>query len=118
MCFERPHYERTTAMNQVPFIGASGRTYEYRVISSTDPATPFPGNFLFVSLNNQARIVYAGEADNVYSALSSSDLGRLYEVACTQHGATHICDHLNKSKKGREDEVRDLVRHHNPVLNV
>jgi hypothetical protein len=105
-------------MNKVSFAGASGRTYVYQIVSSAAPATPFPGNFLFVTLGSHPGIVYADEADSVFAELSSPNVGRLYETACTQHGATHICVHMNKKKDVREGEVRDLVSKHSPVLNV
>src|SRR5271167_1080808 len=81
-------------MSNLSFNGFSGKLYEYRIITADAPAIHFPGNYLLVSLTagSQPKILFAGEAADVFATLASSDIGKIFEKASLAYGSVIICD--------------------------
>jgi hypothetical protein len=93
-------------MQPIRVTGYSGKQYEYRAISASEPAIHFPGNFLFVtSKDDGMQIVFAGEANNVHESLASPEIGALFARAVERYGQAVIFDRLNTNDAARKSAV-------------
>jgi len=109
---------RSDTMTLYSFEGASGCCYDYNLLNQKSRAA-FPmtaGSYVFVrQLGSVLKIVCAGEAESIWNVFVST---RLWETAKNQHGATAAYVHLNPDPSARRTEISDLVKKHQPPMNV
>ena len=99
---------------QIDLAGASGARYRYSPIDENRFLPPAGANYVIAELTEEgARVVYAGETDNLASQSWRSDLERARKKFA---GAT-VLTRLNVTRAVREAERRDLIDAYHPPLN-
>ena len=99
---------------QIDLSGASGARYRYTTIEENRFLPPAGANYVIAELSEeQPRIVYAGETDNLASQAWRADL----EKAKRKHPAATVLTRLNVTRAVREAERRDLIDNYHPPLN-
>ncbi|HYM17955.1 MAG TPA: hypothetical protein VEU06_05280 [Micropepsaceae bacterium] len=105
-------------MSLFSFEGASGRSYDY-VSLNLKSREAFPmggGNYVFTRPSgSDVEIVFAGEADSLWSVFVST---MLWDIAKKRHGATGACVHLNGDSRARRLERTDIINRHCPPMNM
>ena len=99
---------------QIDLAGASGARYRYSPIDENRFLPPAGANYVIAELTEEgARVVYAGETDNLASQTWRADL----EKAKRKYGDATVLTRLNVTRAVREAERRDLIDNYHPPLN-
>ncbi|MFZ5718107.1 MAG: hypothetical protein ACOY5Y_01430 [Pseudomonadota bacterium] len=99
---------------QVDLAGASGALYRYTPIDESRFLPPAGANYVIAELTEEgAKVVYAGETDNLASQSWRSDL----EKARRKYAEATVLTRLNVTRAVREAERNDLIDHYHPPLN-
>jgi uncharacterized protein related to proFAR isomerase len=100
---------------QIDLAGASGARYRYTPIDENRFLPPAGANYVIaeISEDGEARVVYAGETDNLASQSWRSDLER----ARAKYSDATVLTRLNVTRAVREAERRDLIDAYHPPLN-
>jgi hypothetical protein len=74
------------------------------------------GSYVFVRQAGSAlKIICAGETESIWNVFVAT---HLWETAKNQYGATAAYIHLNPDPSARRMEISDLVKRHEPPMNV
>jgi hypothetical protein len=100
---------------QIDLAGASGARYRYTPMEENRFLPPAGANYVIAEVNEEdLRVVYAGETDNLASQTWRADL----EKAKRKHPAAMVLTRLNVTRAVREAERRDLIDNYHPPLNA
>jgi len=98
------------------WVGASGRSYKYRVYTLGTNFIAKPGNYVFAKTNAAGNWVpiYIGESGDL-----SERFDNHHAMPCIRrNGATHVHVHASSSnRQERLNEETDLRRNYNPPCN-
>ena len=98
----------------IDLAGKSGAHYRYLLLDEERFLPPAGANFVIAELTRDgARIVYAGETDN----LASQSWRAALDQARASHPKAKILTRLNVTRAMREAERLDLIEAHRPPLN-
>ncbi|THD78233.1 MAG: SGNH/GDSL hydrolase family protein [Phenylobacterium sp.] len=98
----------------IELAGKSGARYRYMPLEEERFLPPAGANFVIAELSGGgARLVYAGETDNLANQTWRSALER----ARQSHPKAKILTRLNVTRAIREAERMDLIEQHQPPLN-
>jgi hypothetical protein len=98
---------------QIDLRGASGEIYRYRCAEGGDTRTPTGGNFVYVTIKDEAvTVLYAGASPSLVTGAQER-----WNEAMSRHGATHLYFRLNVAGAARGRELADLIAGHAPVMN-
>lgn len=99
----------------IELAGKSGARYRYTLLNENRFLPPAGANFVIAEVSAQgARIVYAGETDNLANETWRSALER----ARASHPKVKVLTRLNVTRAIREAEREDLIAEHQPPLNT
>ncbi|MDE2487026.1 MAG: hypothetical protein KGO51_06475 [Alphaproteobacteria bacterium] len=99
----------------IELAGKSGARYRYTLLNESRFLPPAGANFVIAEVSAQgARIVYAGETDNLANETWRSALER----ARASHPKVKVLTRLNVTRAIREAEREDLIAEHQPPLNT
>jgi uncharacterized protein related to proFAR isomerase len=99
----------------IELAGKSGARYRYTPLQESRFLPPAGANFVIAELSpHGARIVYAGETDN----LASETWRQALERARAEHPKAKVLTRLNVTRAIREAERADLIAQHQPPLNA
>ena len=92
--------------------GASGKLYEYTIVSLKTKFFDIPGNYIFTKqIKNQWVSIYIGETGSLEDRLGPDH--EKWDCAIKTHGATHIHFHKSEDDKDiRMAEEQDLTDRH------
>jgi uncharacterized protein related to proFAR isomerase len=100
--------------SQIDLAGASGARYRYSPIDENRFLPPAGANYVIAEITEEgAKVVYAGETDNLASQTWRADL----EKARKKYGGAQVLTRLNVTRAVREAERRDLIDNYHPPLN-
>lgn len=108
-----------TATDTITWKGASGRQYEYWILSLGKKMKAEPGNYMFLKRTapNTYASLYVGQTGDLDDRLSNPKSHHKWECVSSE-GATHICAHTNAGGEGnRKTEEADLIAALNPPCN-
>jgi uncharacterized protein related to proFAR isomerase len=98
----------------IELAGKSGVRYRYTPLEEERFLPPAGANFVIAELTKDgARVVYAGETDNLASQSWRPALERARET----YQKAKILTRLNVTRAVREAERMDLIEEHQPPLN-
>ncbi|HEX3700655.1 MAG TPA: hypothetical protein VHV27_08280 [Phenylobacterium sp.] len=98
----------------IELAGKSGARYRYLPIEEERFLPPAGANFVIAEVSGGgARVVYAGETDN----LANQTWRQTLERARQSHPKAKILTRLNVTRAIREAERLDLIEEHQPPLN-
>jgi uncharacterized protein related to proFAR isomerase len=98
----------------IELAGKSGARYRYRPLDGERFLPPAGANFVIAEVTGGgARLVYAGETDNLANQTWRSALER----ARQSHPKAKVLARLNVTRAIREAERMDLIEQHQPPLN-
>ncbi len=99
---------------QIEFAGKSGARYRYMPLDEERFAPPAGANYVIAELTPEgARIVYAGETDNLANQAWRGPL----EEARKTYAKARVLMRLNVTRAIREAERADLVEQYHPPMN-
>jgi hypothetical protein len=99
----------------IELAGKSGARYRYTPIEEERFLPPAGANFVIAEVSGgAARVVYAGETDNLANRAWSKALER----AKQDHPKAKVLTRLNVTRAIREAERMDLIEQHQPPLNA
>ena len=99
---------------QIDLVGKSGVRYRYQSLDEKRFLPPAGANYVIAELKGgDARIVYAGETDNL---AEQSWRGPLEEARQSSPKA-QVLTRLNVTRAVRKAEQADLIEHHQPPMN-
>lgn len=104
-------------MSKVNWPGASGKRYEYSILTMNSDWNKVAGNYIFAKEISPGlwKALYAGETENFNSRMTPNHECWKKSVAL---GATHVHARVTSlDKKVRCAEETDLILHHNPPVN-
>jgi len=98
----------------IELAGKSGARYRYTPLEEERFLPPAGANFVIAELTRDgARVVYAGETDN----LASQTWRQTLEKARQTYAKAKVLTRLNVTRAVREAERRDLIDQYAPPLN-
>lgn len=99
---------------QIDLAGASGARYRYSPLDENRFLPPAGANYVIAELSDDgAKVVYAGETDNLAAQTWRSDL----EKARSKYSEATVLTRLNVTRAIREAERNDLIENYHPPLN-
>lgn len=99
---------------QIDLAGASGARYRYSPLDENRFLPPAGANYVIAELSDDgAKVVYAGETDNLAAQTWRSDL----EKARSKYSDATVLTRLNVTRAIREAERNDLIENYHPPLN-
>jgi len=105
-------------MSGFPFQGASGRHYDY-VLVSTENAGAIPlqaGNYILAQSTSGGPVaIYIGHADSIRNEITATTV---WNTARLDYKANLIYIHPQLNKQAREAERGDLVARLHPPMNA
>ena len=98
----------------IELAGKSGARYRYTPLEEERFLPPAGANYVIAELTREgARVVYAGETDNLASQTWRAALERARET----YAKARVLTRLNVTRAVREAERLDLIEHYQPPLN-
>ena len=98
---------------QIDLRGASGEVYRYRCAEGGDTRTPTGGNFVYVTIKDDAvTVLYAGASPSLLTGAQER-----WNEAMSRHAATHLFFRLNVAGAARARELEDLTAGLSPIMN-
>jgi uncharacterized protein related to proFAR isomerase len=105
---------RVSLTRPIDLAGKSGARYRYTPLEEERFLPPAGANFVIAELTKDgARVVYAGETDN----LAKQTWRQALERARQTYAKAKILTRLNVTRAVREAERQDLIAQHQPPLN-
>ena len=99
---------------QIELAGKSGARYRYTALEEDRFITPAGANYVIAEVTQEgARVVYAGETDNLASQSWRSAL----DAARQKYGEAKLLTRLNVTRAVREAERIDLIEQYHPPMN-
>jgi uncharacterized protein related to proFAR isomerase len=99
----------------IELAGKSGARYRYTPLEEERLLPPAGANFVIAEVSGaNARLVYAGETDNLANQTWRSALERARQA----HPKAKVLTRLNVTRAIREAERQDLIEQHQPPMNV
>lgn len=99
---------------QIELAGKSGARYRYTPLEEDRFIAPAGANYVIAEVTGEgARIVYAGETDN----LASLSWRPTLEAARKKYADAKVLTRLNVTRAVREAERADLIEEHQPPMN-
>jgi hypothetical protein len=99
----------------IDLAGKSGARYRYMPLEEARLLPPAGANFVIAEVSGgAARLVYAGETDN----LSNQTWRQALERARQSHPKAKILTRLNVTRAIREAERLDLIAQYQPPMNA
>lgn len=99
---------------QIELAGKSGARYRYTSLEEERFLPPAGANYVIAEVTNEgAKVVYAGETDNLASQTWRPKL----EAARKTYGDAKILTRLNVTRAVREAERTDLIEEYQPPMN-
>ena len=98
----------------IELAGKSGARYRYTLLDQDRFLPPAGANYVIAEVSSGgARVVYAGETDNLASQTWREPLERARE----SHPKARVLTRLNVTRAIREAEREDLIAEHQPPMN-
>jgi hypothetical protein len=98
----------------IELAGKSGARYRYTPLEEERHLPPAGANYVIAEVSGaNARLVFAGETDNLANLTWRADLER----ARQSHPKAKVLTRLNVTRAIREAERQDLIAEHQPPLN-
>jgi hypothetical protein len=98
----------------IELAGKSGARYRYTPLEEERHLPPAGANYVIAEVSGgAARLVFAGETDNLANQTWRADLER----ARQSHPKAKVLTRLNVTRAIREAERQDLIAEHQPPLN-
>lgn len=108
------HLETRVLTRPIELAGKSGARYRYTPLEEERFLPPAGANYVIAELTKEgARVVYAGETDNLANQTWRSDLERARET----YAKARVLTRLNVTRAVREAERQDLIEQYQPPLN-
>lgn len=99
---------------QIDLVGQSGAHYRYQTLDEKRFLPPAGANFVIAEVKGrEARIVYAGETDNLADQAWRGTLERARE----EFAKAQVLTRLNVTRAVRKAEQADLIEAHQPPMN-
>ena len=99
---------------QIELAGKSGARYRYSPLDENRFLPTAGANFVIAQVTAEgARVIYAGETDNLANQSWRAPLER----ARASFGEARVLTRLNVTRAVREAEQADLVEQHEPPMN-
>jgi uncharacterized protein related to proFAR isomerase len=98
----------------IELAGKSGARYRYTQMEEERFLPPAGANFVIAELTKDgARVVYAGETDNLANQTWRQTLDRARET----YAKARVLTRLNVTRAVRQAEQQDLIEQYQPPLN-
>lgn len=106
---------RVSLARPIELAGKSGARYRYMPLEEERHLPPAGANYVIAEVSGgAARLVFAGETDNLANQTWRADLER----ARQSHPKAKVLTRLNVTRAIREAERLDLIEQHQPPLNA
>ncbi len=99
---------------QIELAGKSGARYRYTALEEERFIAPAGANYVIAEVTEEgARVVYAGETDNMANLTWRAAL----DAARENYADAKVLTRLNVTRAVREAERADLIEHYQPPMN-